>query len=293
MGMTFTNKAIFALFDFKYPLFLLLFQNVFTILLLKICKKLGYIDFRPLEWVAVQNWIPVNIFFILMLTSGNYVLQLLSVPMVTIFKNFTTTIVALGDVLWFGQQASGWVWLSLVLMVGSALVAALNDLAFHFTGYMWMILNCGVSAAYVLYVRFAMKKTQLNEWGMVYYNNAIAIPFVLPILILSGELSVLHEELPKFLTLGFMATLLWSGVVGFLLGLCSLWTVKTTSPTTYSTVGALNKIPLTVIGYYVFASPISMLVRISIAIGLFAGALYAWAKQKALQPKASDFRSKV
>jgi len=50
-----------------------------------------------------------------MLTSGNFVLQLLSVPMVTIFKNFTTTIVALGDFFWFGQQASGWIWLSLLL----------------------------------------------------------------------------------------------------------------------------------------------------------------------------------
>ncbi len=34
----------------------------------------------------------------------------------------------------------------------------------------------------------AIKKTQLTEWGMVYYNNVLSIPLILPILFMNGEL---------------------------------------------------------------------------------------------------------
>lgn len=41
-----------------------------------------------------------------------------------------------------------------------------------------------------------MKKTQLNEWGMVYYNNILAMPTLLPLLYASGEINDLIELSP-------------------------------------------------------------------------------------------------
>ena len=72
MMMTLVNKAIFSIFDFNYPLSMLLYQNIFTVALLQTAKYFGYLSFRGLEMPTVKQWYPVNILFIIMLSSGSY-----------------------------------------------------------------------------------------------------------------------------------------------------------------------------------------------------------------------------
>jgi len=279
MSMTFTNKAIFSTYNFQFPLCLLFFQHIFTLVLVISARTLGYISFTPLKWNLVQSWYPVNLLFILMLISGSYAIKLLSVPMVTIFKNLSTTVITIGDYFLFGQPLSMGILFSVFLMIASSLVAGYNDLAFDANGYTWMGINAVVTAGYVLYMRFAMKKTQLNEWGMVYYNNSLAIPTLLPMLLVSGEMTTVMESLSQY-TYNFYGICFWTGISGFLLSISSFWAVRTTSPTTYSMVGSLNKIPLTILGVLFFETPMKLIGGISIAIGLVAGGMYSIAKQR-------------
>merc|ERR1711957_854795 len=50
---------------------------------------------------------------------------------------------------------------------------------------------------------------------------------------------------------------LFAGMVGFLLNFASLSCVAISGPTTYVTIGSLNKIPVAILGYYIFDSVIS------------------------------------
>jgi len=79
-----------------------------------------------------------------------------------------------------------------------------------------------------------------------------------------------------------MPSVFWTGISGFMLSISSFWAVRTTSPTTYSMVGSLNKIPLTILGVLFFETPIKRIGAISIAIGLIAGGLYSIAKQRSV-----------
>lgn len=200
--------------------------------------------------------------------------------MVTIFKNITTTLVAFGDYAFYGQQLSHKILFTILLMVFGSIVAGINDLSFHPLGYCWMIANCLVSAGYVLYLRLASKMMQLTEWNMVFLNNVLSIPFTFPLLLLSGEVetffSVYQTELPA----SFYFLALFSGLSGFLLSVCSFWALKKTSPTTYSMVGSLNKIPLTILGFLFFHSPVTLPGGLSIFIGLMGGVLYSYFKQQ-------------
>jgi len=279
MMMTFTNKAVYAIFNFQFPLVIQMYQHCFTVALFVLARFLGFIAFEDLKWGVVVKWYPVNLLFIFMLMSSSFALQVLSVPMVTIFKNITTTIVTIGDFLVFRQPTSREIMFALSLMVASSIVAAYNDLAFDFYGYCWMSLNCVVSAVYLLYMRKAMKETGLSDFGLVYYNNLLAIPTVLPILLLSGELPSVYNDwgTPSG---GFYWTILLSGISGVLISISSFWAVKTTSPSTYSYVGALNKIPLTILGFIFFSSPMTKYGAISISIGLFAGVIFTFAKHR-------------
>jgi GDP-mannose transporter len=80
---------------------------------------------------------------------------------------------------------------------------------------------------------------------MVYYNNLLSVPLLLLVASLNGEI-LKAVEYPDWASIGFQITLLVSGVVGFALNGAALWCVQATSPSTYSMVGALNKIPLAV-----------------------------------------------
>ncbi len=97
----------------------------------------------------------------------------------------------------------------------------------------------------VLYLRVAVTSINLSKLGMVYYNNFLALPLLAVCAILSGELSVL-PEFPDLYSASFLTSVVATGVVGFGLSIGSLWCVQVTSPSTYSMVGALNKIPLAV-----------------------------------------------
>jgi len=283
MSMTFTNKAILSVYEFKYPLTLLLFQHTFTLTLVLLARSLGYISFSPkIKWSLVRAWYPVNILFLLMLISNTYAIKVLIVPMVTIFKNLTTTLTAMGDFILFGQPLSPGILASVTLMVASSLVAGYNDLKYDAQGYAWMALNCVVSSGYVLYMRFAMKKTQLNEWALVYYNNVLSIPMLLVWLLLSNEMPEVIYKASSFSNT-FYFIMLWSGLSGFFISVSSFWSVRMTSPTTYSMVGSLNKIPLTILGVFIFKDKLKPIGAVSIAIGLAAGGLYSLAKQ-AIRP---------
>jgi GDP-mannose transporter len=60
----------------------------------------------------------------------------------------------------------------------------------------------------------------------------------------------------------------------------SLWFISTTTPTVYSLVGSLNKVPLAFIGLFAFSTPWSIPNLLSISVGLAAGVVFAIAKSR-------------
>jgi len=283
---TFSNKALFEIFSFKLPLTLLVYQHFFTTFgILTINRgsisegttKVEYLDYR-----IVKIWYPVNLLFVGMLISGNFALQSISVPMVTIFKNLSTTLTAIGDNRLYGQPLSFGIISSMVLMVMGSVIAGYNDLQFDFNGYMWMFINCGLTASYVLYMKVAIKATKLTEFGLVFYNNFLALPTLFPIIYFSEEVCHLQQKVygqtEVNASYGFMGTVFMSGICGLAISLTSFWAMKTTSPTTYSFVGSLNKIPLVLLGFLIFDTQITPYGGVGIFLGLIGGISYTYSK---------------
>jgi len=273
--MTFINKAIFSIFEFNFPLSLLLYQYVFTVVIVSVGRMLRIVEFNTLDRSLMKAWYPANILFLLMLMTSSYALKYLSVPMVTIFKNLTTTLVAIGDFYFLGQTSSGRVFACILVMVFASIIAGFNDLNFSFIGYVWMLCNCFVSAGYILYMRLVINTRKPSDWQMVFYNNLLAIPLVLPLILSSGEIPLLFTLDASFFSTQFVITFVLNGISSVLISASSFWAVKTTSPTTYSIVGTLNKIPLTVLSFFVFDAPVNTLGAVGITLSLGAGVAYS------------------
>lgn len=256
---------------------LVVFQAVIAVVAVSFSKQMGWVEYPTFNLKVALQWAPVNITFCAMLFTGMTSLQYNSVPMVTIFKNITNIVVSIGDFYFFGTKVEGLVMVAFGIMLGGAIFAAKNDMTVTFTGLMWMVVNCLATAGYILYMKFATKTVKLSKFGMVFYNNVLCTAFLLPVTLYNGEMKVFFAS-EKIHTFDYAWKNAFAGFVGFFLNFASLNCVSHTGPTTYAIVGSLNKVPVALLGWFIFDSVISPQTWFFIGVSMCGGFLYSYAK---------------
>ncbi|XP_058782114.1 GDP-mannose transporter GONST2-like [Vicia villosa] len=283
-SMIMLNKIVLSSYNFNAGISLMFYQNLISTLVVVLLALCGRVSVEKLNWRLVRVWLPVNVIFIAMLVSGMYSLKYINIAMVTILKNVTNILTAIGELYLFRKRQSSKVWTAMFVMIISAVSGGVTDLSFDAAGYAWQIMNCFLTASYSLTLRWVMdeakkstKSGSLNEVSMVLLNNLLSLPFAIIMIFLFGEWDyVIHADVVKLPEFWIVATA--SGLIGLSISFTSMWFLHQTSPTTYSLVGSLNKIPISIAGILVFKVPLSVSNLFSILFGLFAGILFARAK---------------
>ena len=263
---------------------LVVFQAIVAVIAVQVCKLLKWVEYPSFSMETARQWAPVNIFFCLMLFSGMTSLQYNSVPMVTIFKNITNIITTFGDYYFFGSSSETLVIVAFGIMLSGAIAAAWNDISLSFVGLFWMIINCFSCSGYVLYMKHATKSVKLSKFGMVFYNNLLCIFFLWPAAMARGEVQ-LFLETHAIHTPDYLYKNLFAGLVGFLLNFASLTCVSLTGPTTYAIIGSVNKVPIAILGYFIFESTITKDTWFFISVSMAGGFLYSYAKLRTASEK--------
>jgi GDP-mannose transporter len=296
---------------------LLCIQSFVCVASVATVKKAGIISFRNFDMQDAKAWFPISFMLVSVIYTGSKSLQFLSIPVYTIFKNLTIILIAYGEVIWFGGRVTGLTLVSFVFMVLSSIVAAwadVNSVGDTATksvppasaglgiglelvsgtmqklniGYVWMLLNCMASAAYVLAMRKRIKVTGFSDWETMFYNNLLSIPVLV-------IFSILVEDwTPENITRNFPAesrnfllfAIAFSGAAAVGISYTTAWCIRTTSSTTYSMVGALNKLPVAASGMLFFGDVATFGSVSAIGLGFFAGIVYAVAKNN--QKKAEN-----
>mmetsp|Transcript_1171 Transcript_1171/g.1746 ORF Transcript_1171/g.1746 Transcript_1171/m.1746 type:complete len:343 (-) Transcript_1171:334-1362(-) len=294
ISMVLLNKLILSTFSFEFNMVLLFYQNTICVISLLLAREMGLIKFESLEISKVKYWLPLNVLFVLMLATGTYSLQSVSVPMVTVFKNSNNILITLLDFVIYRNKVSSGVVASLLTMLLAAVLAAKNDIEFDFNGYTWTSLNCACTAAFVLYMPAAMSQTQLSSFGKVYYNNVISIPLIVALDVLAfGDFLKFYQSDLSDISIQLQIILFMSGIAGFALSLSSFRCMQKTSPTTYSLLGSLNKIPLTLFGTWLFKTSLSYDGILYISLSLFAGVVFAYTKAMSNKKKQDQVSKQI
>lgn len=285
-SMILVNKYVLSSYDFNAGIFLMLYQNLVSVVIVSILSILGVVTTEPLTWRLIKVWLPVNIIFVGMLVTSMFSLRYINVAMVTVLKNVTNVITAIGEMYLFNKHHDNSVWASLFLMIISAISGGITDLSFHAIGYTWQFINCFLTASYSLMLRRVMdtakqvtKSGELNEFSMVLLNNTLSLPLGVVLIFAFNEVDYLSQT-PLLRLPTFWVVITFSGVLGLAISFTSMWFLHQTGATTYSLVGSLNKIPLSVAGILLFKVPTSLENSASIFFGLLAGVLFARAKMR-------------
>jgi GDP-mannose transporter len=116
----------------------------------------------------------------------------------------------------------------------------------------------------------------------MYYNNLLTIPILFLCGLISEDWSSanLSRSFPIELRNKMIMGMIYSGLGAIFISYCSAWCIRVTSPTTYSMVGALNKLPIAIIGLIFFHAPVTFGSVSAIILGFVSGTIYTVAKVK-------------
>jgi GDP-mannose transporter len=121
---------------------------------------------------------------------------------------------------------------------------------------------------------------------VTFYNNLLTIPVLAVASLLLEDWSSTNLQLnfPPNSRSHMFVGILYSGFMAVFISFSTAWCVRATSSTTYAMVGALNKLPLAIIGLVFFAVPITFGSVTAIVLGFISGIVYAVAKTQKSQP---------
>lgn len=119
----------------------------------------------------------------------------------------------------------------------------------------------------------------------MFYNNLLTIPvlIVCSLLVEDWSSANFYKNFPPESRNSLMIGMIYSGMAAIFISYCSAWCIRVTSSTTYSMVGALNKLPIAISGLIFFAAPVTVGSVSAIFIGFVSGMVYAWAKVRQSQ----------
>ena len=93
----------------------------------------------------------------------------------------------------------------------------------------------------------------------MFYNNLLSIPVIVfcSLFLEDWSQANIDKNFPPALRTNLMLAILFSGLSSVFISYTSAWCVRVTSSTTYSMVGALNKLPIALSGLIFFDAPIT------------------------------------
>src|SRR6201995_2704265 len=122
----------------------------------------------------------------------------------------------------------------------------------------------------------------------MFYNNLLSIPILLicSIFVEDWSSTNVSKNFPIEQRNNIIMAMVFSGLSSVFISYTSAWAVRVTSSTTYSMVGALNKLPIAVSGLIFFDAPVTIPSVSAIFVGFISGIVYALAKvRESTKPK--------
>ncbi|WOO81478.1 GDP-mannose transporter 1 [Vanrija pseudolonga] len=295
--MTVVNKYVVSGANFDMTFLLLAIQSTVCVLAVVTVKRMGLITFRDFDVKDAKAWWPISALLVAVIYTGSKSLQFLSIPV--IFKNLTIILIAYGEVFMFSGVVTGLTLCSFSLMVGSSVIAYLTDdggdaakasIGGFNVGYLWMAANCLFSAAYVLFMRKRIKVTGFKDWDSMFYNNLLSIPFLVisSLLFENWGVESLSKNFPADNRAVLLSAITFSGAAAVFISYSTAWCVRICGSTTYSMVGALNKLPVAASGMLFFGNAVTVGSVSAILVGGVAGIVYAVAKTNQARIEAAN-----
>ncbi|XP_073042699.1 UDP-galactose/UDP-glucose transporter 7 isoform X2 [Primulina eburnea] len=248
MAMVFINKAV--LMKYAHSMTLLTLQQLVTTLLIRIGRVMGYTNVKELNVETAKKLVPVSLFYNANVAFALASLKGVNIPMYIAIKRLTPLAVLVAGFFTGKGNPTTQVTLSVLLTAVGVLIAALGDFSFDIFGYSMAFISVFFQTMYLVLVEKSGAEDGLSSVEIMFYNSILSLPFLLFLIITTGEfpnsMSILFA---KSTSLSFFVILLLSLVMSIVLNYTMFLCTIVNSALTTTIVGVLKGVGSTTLGF--------------------------------------------
>lgn len=279
ISMMLINKA--AVKALPYPITLLLFQTVGTVVILEAGKALRMLHYEGFKWEkGGKKFLGVSIAFVVPMVFNMMALEHVSVATVVVFRQVSTALVAVGEFFLFKKSFKVLVIASIMLGIMGSLVYGFSATDYKLLGYLYSLLYAVAMAINALYVKSIFDQLpQMSHWEKTYYQNLEGTPFLLMMAIPVESVTSCLRDMGA-LTYQAWTIIALSCFAGFAVSVAGILSRTALSPTSFNILGNMSK-PLTVLlSFFIFGAESSAKALVGLGMVLMAGVTYSYASRR-------------
>jgi len=284
--IVFINKSVLSIYSFPSPELLGCGQMTAAIIVLTFLKLIKKIDFPDHSLKVIKEIFPLPLLYLANMIFGLMSTQSLSLPMFTVLRRFSILMTMILEWFILKNEARRPIIVSIAIMIGGALVAALDDLAFDVAAYCFILLNDFFTASYGVFTKKKLNGKDLGKYGLMYYNSLCSLPLVLLISYSKGD----FEKIASFSEWAnpmFIIQFVASCFMGFILMYSIILCTQNNSSLTTTVVGCMKNLFVTYFGMmFGHDYKFSMLNFVGINISVAGSLVYSYFAFK--KPKESS-----
>jgi len=292
MAMVFINKAV--LMQYAYSMTLLTFQQGVTALLIHFGRVTGYTKAKGINFATAKKLILVSLFYNANVAFALASLKGVNIPMYIAIKRLTPLAVLVAGFFSGKGRPSTQVTLSVIMTAAGVIVAALGDFSFDLVGYSMALTSVFFQTMYLVLVEKSGAEDGLSSIEIMFYNSFLSLPFLLFLIIATGEFPNSLTILFAKSTLSFSVILILSLVMGIVLNYTMFLCTIVNSALTTTIVGVLKGVVSTTLGFFMLGGvEVHALNITGLAINTAGGVWYSYAKYQQKKNKPPKLISDV
>jgi solute carrier family 35, member E3 len=249
IGIVFTNKVVFQVYNFKYGTLLTFIHFIFTFVGLEICRQCGMFELKRID---LKKILPLCVSFCGFVALTNLSLVYNSVGFYQLMKVLTTPIIVVIQTLFYNETFSTNIKLSLALTCVGVAIATVTDSEANLIGTLVAISALLVTCMYQIWVGTKQKELECSSYQLLYWQAPISAVILVPVIPLLDDLSTLSEWPSSDAT----AAIIISSLLAFLVNLSIFLVIGKTSPVTYNVLGHFKLTIILTLGFIVFNAPV-------------------------------------
>ncbi|GAQ90452.1 Glucose-6-phosphate/phosphate and phosphoenolpyruvate/phosphate antiporter [Klebsormidium nitens] len=285
-----SNKYIFQIFGFKFPLTLITIHFIMSALGAYLTIKV----FKLKPEIVVQSThdkvvriMPVAALTCLNIVLGNVLLRFVPVSFMQTIKCFTpATTLILQRAVW-GRKFDSLVYLALIPIVFGVVLTTVAELSFNWTGFLTVLAAClTTSTSNIMAEALLQGKYAFDSINTVYYMAPYSTALlILPALFYEGaDVSAWAAEQDNIALP--LTVILVGGSLAFCLNFSLFYVIQATSAVTFNVAGNLKVALAIIISWMIFRNPMGWLSWVGCLVTIVGCTFYGWVQQKIKAQKA-------
>ncbi|OZJ06176.1 hypothetical protein BZG36_01026 [Bifiguratus adelaidae] len=294
LSVVFLNKLIFSSseYNFPYPLFVTWFQLVVALGILLIWSHLGktkssFALIPPYEFDIdiARRVAPLTFMYVMMLALNNLCLQYVEVTFYQVARSLSIVFNIIFTYTILGQTTSMTAMFACLIVFLGFVIGSYGEINFSWPGMFAGVGSSAFVALYGIYVKKTLGAVDNNQWRLLHYNTTLSILLLAPLVLFSGELSEIRENVYFLGEFGFWFLMVVTAISGFAVNIAMFLQIKFTSALTNTISGTAKACVQTILAAMIFRNPISGMNGLGIVLALIGSGYYSFVRYREMTSK--------